>query len=74
MPAFDLRFIVTSWVLSRFNDPYQGARRELDIPGLWFARIPQTEVGSTVVVCSYWIHDLDRVARCNTFGTLGLPV
>lgn len=52
-PPDDLRLIVTAWVLSRFDDPYQGVVREPNFPNLWFGRVPGTADGSHVVASSY---------------------
>ena len=39
-PDDDLRLVVTAWVLTRFDDPYQGVRREPGFANLWFGPIP----------------------------------
>jgi hypothetical protein len=39
-PSDDLRLIVTAWVLTRYEDPYQGVQREPGFENLWFGEIP----------------------------------
>ncbi len=41
-PDIELRLVVTEWVLSRFDDPYQGVRHEPGFPNLWFGRVPNS--------------------------------
>jgi len=53
-PSDDLRLIVMAWVHGRFDDPYQGARREDGFENLWFGHVPGSEDGEGhVVTCSY---------------------
>jgi hypothetical protein len=74
-PAEDLRLIVTAWVMTRYDDPYQGVRRESGFPNLWFGAVPNTDDGSgNVVACAYWIEESSRTVRCDSFATLGLPL
>lgn len=74
-PADDLRLIVTAWVLTRYDDPYQGVRRERGFPNLWFGAIPHSYDGrGAVVACSYWIEESRHTVRCDSFATLGLPL
>jgi len=73
-PDSDLRLVVTAWVLSRFDDPYLGVRREPGFPNLWFGPIPGSAHAGRVVACSYWIIDGERRVRCNGFATLNLPL
>lgn len=74
-PPDDLRLIVTAWVLTRYDDPYQGVRREPAFPNLWFGAIPRSYDGrGTVVACSYWIEESRHAVRCDSFATLGLPL
>lgn len=42
-PDDDMRLVVTAWVLTRFDDPYQGVRRERGFPNLWFGSIPGSD-------------------------------
>lgn len=70
----DLRFVVTEWVLSRADDPYQGVNREPGFPNLWYGVIPRTGHGTgQVVACSYWIKEQDHVVQCNLISTLNWP-
>ncbi len=74
-PPDDLRPIVTAWIMTRFDDPYKGVRRERGFPNLWFGHVPNSDDGSgTVVVCSYWINESASTVRCGNFGTLSLPL
>ena len=73
-PDDDIRLLVTAWVLTRFDDPYQGVRREPGFPNLWFGAIPSSVQAGQIVVCSYWIYDRERRVRCNNFATLNLPL
>lgn len=41
-PKDDLRLIVTAWILTRYDDPYQGVRREPGFANLWFGAIPNS--------------------------------
>jgi hypothetical protein len=71
---FDLRWTVLSWVFTRSEDPYQGARRADGFPNLWFAVIPLTSHGGSSVVCRYWISESERSIRCDGFATLSEPI
>lgn len=74
-PSDDLRLLVTAWVMTRYDDPYQGVRRETGFPNLWFGVVPNSDDGSErVVVCSYWIEESRRIVRCDNFATLNLPL
>ncbi|MGH3975205.1 MAG: hypothetical protein ACRDS9_18025, partial [Pseudonocardiaceae bacterium] len=56
---------VMAWILTRYDDPYQGVRRERDLPNLWFGRVPNSYHGSgQVVICSYWIEEFSHTVRC----------
>ncbi len=73
-PAQDLRLVVTDWVLSRFEDPYQGVRRETGFENLWYATVPQSRhAGAQAVLCAYWINERDHVVSCESIATLSLP-
>ena len=73
-PDDDLRLVVTAWVLTRFDDPYQGVRREPGFANLWFGPIPGSVQAGRIVVCSYMITDRERLVKCNSFATLRLPL
>jgi hypothetical protein len=74
-PPEDQVLLVTAWIMSRFDDPYRGVRREPGFPNLWFGTIPDTDNGSgQVVTCAYWIVESTRTVRCDNFGTLSLPI
>lgn len=71
----DLTLLVTAWILSRYDDPYDGVRREDGFESLWFGPVPGSEDGAGhVVVCSYWIEELTRTVVCYGFATLDLPI
>jgi hypothetical protein len=73
-PPDNVRRIVGNWILTRYDDPYQGVQRVEDKPNLWFGQIPNSRDGSgRVVVCSYWIEESSRTVRCDLFGTLRPP-
>lgn len=73
-PGGRLRRDVTSWVLSRFDDPYVGVRRETEFPNLWWGAVPGSHEDGTVVVCSYFVEEASRTVRCDTIATLNEPV
>jgi hypothetical protein len=75
-PPEDLRLTVTAWLLTRYDDPYQGVQREPDFDNLWFGEIPRTrhDEGTAAVACSYWIIERESVVRCNSIATLPLPL
>lgn len=74
-PGDDLRLIVTSWIMTRGDDPYRGVSREKGFENLWFGPVPDSDDGAgRVVICSYWIYESGRRVRCNSFATLGWPV
>ncbi len=68
-PDDDLRYLVTEWLLSRLDDPYQGVSRAPD-SNLWFGQVPGSEHGPDAVACSYWIREQDKVVRCDSIATL----
>jgi hypothetical protein len=73
-PSDDLRLTITAWLLTRFDDPYQGVQREPGFENLWFGEIPRTRHGEGMAVaCSYWIYASKGVVRCNSIATLPLP-
>jgi hypothetical protein len=74
-PSDDLRLLVTSWVLTRFDDSYVGVRREPGFDNLWFGAVPgSVHDEGRVAVCSYWVHELQRTVRCDSVATLNLPI
>jgi hypothetical protein len=73
-PVDDLRLLVTAWILSRFDDPYAGVRRERGFSNLWFGVIPRSGHGTGLVVtCSYWIEETTHAVRCDSIATLSWP-
>jgi hypothetical protein len=74
-PVVDLRAVVTAWVIARFDDPYQGVRREPGFETLWFGAVPNSGDGrGNAVACSYWIEETTRTVRCNSITTLSQPI
>ncbi|MFY1689410.1 hypothetical protein [Plantactinospora sp. WMMB782] len=77
-PSTELRIVVAEWILTRMEDPYEGARREPGFPDLWSVRIRGTAVGRpgafTMVLCSFWIKETEHGVVCDNFATLGYPV
>ncbi|ONH35677.1 hypothetical protein [Protofrankia sp. BMG5.30] len=74
-PSDDLRRLVTAWIFTRIDDPYQGVRREPGFANLWFGPIPGSEHGEwAVVCCSYWIEEQAHRVVCDTFTTLTRPL
>lgn len=73
-PSQDLRLVVTDWLLSRFDDPYQGVRREEGFENLWYATVPGSLHGDTqAVLCAYWIQERQHTVVCESIATLSLP-
>lgn len=74
-PSTDLRSLVTEWVLSRFDNPHQGVRREPGSPeGLWFGKVPGSDHGAgAAVACAYWIDEAEKVVRCDNIASLNKP-
>ncbi|MGA4989847.1 hypothetical protein [Nonomuraea bangladeshensis] len=68
------RIAVLDWIMSRYSDPYAGARREPVAENYWFAKIPWTLHDGQVVVCNFWIYEAERRVVCDQIGTLGWPV
>ena len=73
-PADDLRRAVLSWIFTRYEGPYEGMKREPTFDNLWFGPVPGTQRGGEVVVCAYWISELDHRVRCDKFATLSTPI
>jgi hypothetical protein len=73
-PSDDLRVFVTAWIMSRFDDPYRGVRREPGFDNLWFGVVPMSRNDSgAVVTCAYWIEESQHTVRCDSFATLNPP-
>lgn len=73
-PPDDVRQLVTAWIFTRMDDPFEGARREPNFENLWFAVIPGSIHGPmSVVGCSYWIEVSTRTVRCDSIATLSHP-
>jgi hypothetical protein len=73
-PDPELRRIVIRWLLTRMDDPYQGARREAGFPNLWWAVIPGSiHSPARVVGCAYWVFAAERTVRCDQISSLSFP-
>ncbi|GGM11126.1 MULTISPECIES: hypothetical protein [Micromonospora] len=72
-PDQDLINLVTAWVLSRFEDPYQGVRREPGFSNLWWGHVPLSISDGEVVVCSYVIEEANRTVTCKSIMPLSWP-
>lgn len=70
----DLRLIVIDWIMGRHSDPYKGVRREPGFDNLWFSSIPNTQHDGQVVCCAYWIFEATHTVKCDSIGTLSMPV
>jgi hypothetical protein len=68
------RHAVLVWIMTRYDDPYRGARRASDLPNLWWIAIPGSAGGGTVVVCSFAVEEARRVVVCYSIATLNQPV
>ena len=74
-PGNDLRRAVLLWLLTLAEHPFEGVKRAEGLENLWYRAVPKTEHGEGhVVVCSYWIFESQRLLRCDSFATLGLPI
>ena len=69
-PSVDLRIIVADWTTEQMVNPYRGMRREPGFDNLWFGPIPGTRAGWSVVTCSYFVFERERIVRCNDICTL----
>jgi hypothetical protein len=49
-------------------------RRERGFDNLWYGMVPGTEFHGSAVVCSYFVDELNRQVRCDSFATLSLPI
>ena len=73
-PARELRLVVTQWLFTRFDDPYQGVRREDNFDNLWYGSVPFSRHGDfQAVMCSYWIIEREHKVVCESIATLSLP-
>lgn len=77
-PTPDLSAAVAAWMLTRMEDPYEGAKREPGFPNLWSAQVAGSATGRpgdiTVVLCSFWINESDHTVECDNFSILSYPV
>jgi len=47
-PSTDLRILVTSWIMTRYDDPYQGVQRAEGFENLWFGADPTLTTASVM--------------------------
>ncbi|HEV2888170.1 MAG TPA: hypothetical protein VGX49_14755 [Jatrophihabitans sp.] len=74
-PDANLRKPVLDWTFTRFDDPYAGFRRMVEVgPNYWWGQVPGTIHNGSVVVCGYWVFEESRRVRCDSFATLSLPL
>ena len=66
--------VVREWIITRYDDPYRGARRADVAENLWFAVVPDTLRQGRVTACSFWIYERDHIVRCDAFASLSLPI
>lgn len=74
-PTLSTIVAVRGWVLSRAEDPFDGAKFVKGSDDYLFCAIPGSmgEHGR-VVTCAYWIHRDDRTVRCDTISAASWPV
>jgi hypothetical protein len=73
-PAPDLQRLVFDWIYTRYDDPYQGVRRERGFPNLWYGAVPNSSRGGEAVQCAYFIEEREHLVRCDSFATLSEPI
>lgn len=73
-PSDELRRLVIGWIFSRYDDPYEGVRREPGFENLWFGAVTGTRRAGRVVACSYFIYEASRTVSCGSFATLTWPI
>lgn len=74
-PSREILRAVRNWVVTRYEDPYEGVKREPRIDNLWYGVVPGTNDGrGNVAVCSYFVYESTRTVVCNGCSTLSLPV
>ncbi|WP_067494036.1 hypothetical protein [Actinoplanes sp. TFC3] len=73
-PADDLRRLVVAALLSRMDDPYDGARREFgDEPSLWFWMVPGSLHAGQAVYMSFMVFERLGTVRIDSIMTLSWP-
>ena len=74
-PALPTIVAVRGWVLSRAEDPFDGAKFVEGSADYLFSIVPGSmgEHGR-VVTCAYWIHRGDRTVRCDTISAASWPI
>jgi hypothetical protein len=73
-PDAEVLAMVEEWIPTRKLNPFQGARIEREEDDLWFAHIPGSMRGGSVVVCSFRVSRDEKLVRCDLFGTLSWPI
>ncbi|MGH3938157.1 MAG: hypothetical protein ACRDTG_05915 [Pseudonocardiaceae bacterium] len=73
-PSPRLRRVVRTWVLTRFDNPYEGVRQAPGFDNLWSGKVPNSEDGiGNAVLCAYFIETATHTLRCDQFATLREP-
>lgn len=74
-PTDGLRQLVTTWIFSRVEDPYEGVRREPGFDNLWYGAVPGSAHGAEQIVGrSYWIDERRRLVQTDSFASLSRPI
>jgi hypothetical protein len=76
VPADELRRLVIAALLSRMDDPYDGARRESwfgNEPSLWFWMVPGSLHAGQAVYVSFMVFERLGTVRIDSIMTLSWP-
>lgn len=74
-PSSELRRIVRTWVLTRFDSPYRGMKQATGFTNLWSGKVPRSEDGQgNAVQCCCYIEELTHTVICESFATLSEPI
>lgn len=74
-PSRDVRRVVGAWIVGRYENPYEGVRRNAEIgANYWWGPVPGSEHAGTVVAVTYWIFEDRRLVRCDMISTLNAPI
>ncbi|GAA2712918.1 hypothetical protein [Actinoplanes palleronii] len=74
-PPLRINITVRGWVVSRAENPFEGARFVPGFDDLLFAAIPGTlDEAGQVVTCTYRVIRADWTVYCSMIGTASWPV